>query len=91
MAKKMVSVDELKKHVYLFDKTECKMTGRTAIKEFGRTKEYLFEIYFPNMSMNVEKRWVRLQDLWHVRSASETVYVPKDLIDAVRRVVEEGK
>ena len=90
MAKKeMVSVDELKKNVWLFDKKECRMTGRTATKEYGRTKEYMFEIYFPNSSTNVEKKWVRLQDLWHVRSASERVYVPRDLLDAVRRCVAE--
>lgn len=90
MAKKeMISVDELKKNVWLFDKRECKMTGRTATKEYGRKKEFMFEIYFPNQSTNVEKKWVRLEDLWHVRSASERVYVPRDLIDAVRKCVEE--
>ena len=87
--KEMISVDDLKKNIWLFDKKECKMTGRTATKEYGRKKEYMFEIYFPNMSTHVEKKWVRLEDLWHVRSASEKVYVPRDLIDAVRRVVEE--
>jgi len=90
MAKKeMVSVDELKKQVYLHEKKECRMTGRTAVKEYGRQKQYMFEIYYPNSSTNVEKKWVRLEDLWHVRSASERVYVPRDLIDAVRRVVAE--
>lgn len=87
--KEMISVDDLKKNIWLFDKKECKMTGRTATKEYGRKKEYMFEIYFPNQTAHVEKRWVRLEDLWHVRSASEKVYVPRDLIDAVRRVVEE--
>lgn len=92
MAKKqMVSVDELKKNIWLFDKMECRMTGRTATKEYGRTKEYLFEIYFPNKmnSTQTDKKWVRLADLWLVRSASERVYVPRDLIDAVRRCVSE--
>lgn len=90
MAKKeMVSVDDLKKNTWLFDKKECRMTGRTATKEYGRQKQFMFEIYFPNSSTNVEKRWVRLEDLWHVRSASERVYVPRDLIDAVRRCVAE--
>jgi len=92
MAKKeMVSVDELKKNTWLHDKKECKLTGRTATKEYGRTKEYMFEIYYPNtMNNNTEKKWVRLADLWHVRSSSERVYVPRDLIDAVRRCVEES-
>jgi len=85
-----VSVEELKKNIWLFDKSECRMTGRTATKEYGRTKEYLFEIYFPNTQNTTTKKWVRIQDLWLVRSASEKVYVPTDLIDAVRKVVAEG-
>lgn len=91
MAKKeMVSVDELKKNIWLFDKKECRMTGRTAIKEYGRQKNFLFEIYYPNtMNSNTEKKWVRLEDLWHVRSASERVYIPRDLLDAVRQCVAE--
>ena len=86
--KEMVSVDDLKKNIWLLDKRECRMTGRVATKEYGRQKQLMFEVYFPNQH-NIDKRWVRLEDLWHVRSASERVYVPRDLIDAVRRVVEE--
>lgn len=91
MAKtKQVSVEELKKNIWLFEKKEVRMTGRTAAKEYGRQKTFLFEIYYPNtMNNNTEKKWVRLEDLWHVRSVSERVYVPTDLIDAVRRVVAE--
>lgn len=92
MAKKAhISIDELKKKYWLFDRMDVKLTGRTATKEYGRTKEYLFEIYFPNtQNNNTQKKWVRLADLWLVRSGSERVYVPMDLIDAVRKVVAEG-
>jgi len=86
--KTQVSIDELKKQSYLFDAKEVKLTGRCAIKEYGRTKEHMFEIYHPNCH-DSWKKWVRLQDLWVVHSASETVYIPKDLVDAVRRVVAE--
>ena len=89
MTKKQVSVDELKKNIWLFEGREVRMTGRVADKQYGRTKEYLFEIYYPNTQNDSIKKWVRLQDLWLVRSASENVYVPVDLIDAIKRVVAE--
>ena len=88
--KKKVSVNDLKKNTWLFDKKEVKMTGRVSEKQFGRKKEFLFEIYYPNtQNNNTIKQWVRLEDLWLVRSASETVYIPTYLIDAVRKVVAE--
>ncbi len=87
--KKQVSVNELKKNIWLFEKMEVRMTGRVSEKQYGRTKEYLFEIYYPNTQNNTTKQWVRLEDLWLVRSASETVYIPTDLIDAIKKVVAE--
>jgi len=87
--KKQVSVNELKKNVWLFDKKEVKMSGRCAEKQYGRKKEFLFEIYYPNTQNNTTKQWVRLEDLWLVRSASTTVYIPTDLIDAIKKVVAE--
>lgn len=86
--KQMISVDELKKKYYLFNNEEVRLTGRVAEKQFARQMEYMFEIYRPNSS-DGWKKWVRLADLWVVRAASETVYVPKDLIEAVRKVVED--
>ena len=86
--KKMVSVNELKQKTYLFDKDEVRMTGRVAEKQFGRQKEYMFEIYQPNRH-DSWKKWVRLSELWVVRFAHEAIYVPQDLVDAVRKVVSE--
>jgi len=88
--KRIVTVEELKRRLYLFEHQEVVLTGRTAIKDRGRRTRILFEIrpHNPN-DPNQHKQWVRLDDLYEVRPSHRTFHTSEDLVDAVRRVVQQ--
>lgn len=87
---KKITIEELKRRLYLYEHQEVILTGRTAVKNRGRRKVVLFEIrpHDPNHAHQF-KKWVRLNDLYEVRPTNRTFYASEDLVEAVRRVVKQ--
>lgn len=92
MERRTVTIEELKRKLYLYEHEEVILTGRTAVKSHGRRKTVLFEIrpHDPNHA-NQFRKWVRLNDLYDVRPTNRTFYASEDLVEAVRRVVQQKR
>lgn len=90
MERRTVTIEELKRKLYLYEHQEVILTGRTAVKSRGRRKVVLFEIrpHDPNHA-NQFRKWVRLNDLYDVRPTNRTFNASEDLVEAVRRAVQQ--
>ncbi len=87
---KQVSIEDLCKRLYLCEGVEVKLTGRVAKKTKRTGEVMLFEIR-PDDTAIKWKKWIHLKDLFeiHSTSAMRKVYLAADLLDAIKRAVDE--
>lgn len=88
--KNTVTLEQLMKKRFLYERTEVRLTGRYA-KKTTRGKEFvLFEIRPADINAPGWKKWLRYDDLYEIHQPLDRkVEFSQDLIDAVRRVKEQ--
>lgn len=84
-------MEYLRKKIFLLEKKEVILTGRTASKVTSRRKEsLLFETKPLNPNDTSGKRWVRLDELYEIHN-SQAPPRYEDLVAAVKKAVDKGK
>lgn len=77
--------------MFLLEKKEVILTGRTASKVTQRRKEnLLFEVKPVNPNDTSGKRWVRLDELYEIHH-SQAPPTSEAFLEAIRKAVEKGK
>jgi hypothetical protein len=91
MSQNKLTMEDLRKRIFLLEKKEVVLTGRTASKINQRRKDtLLFEVKPANPNIQGEKKWVRLDELYEIHH-SQAPPTYERLIEEVRKVVERGK
>jgi len=89
MKTNQITIEKLRKKIYLYEKKEYLITGRVASKINKRKESLLFEIKPLNQN-DQHKCWVRLEELYEIHH-SQAPPTSEAFIAAVRKAVEQGK
>lgn len=90
MSTNQITLEQLRKKLFLLEKKEVILTGRTASKIGRRKDTMLFEVKPLNPNDMSGKRWVRLDELYEIHH-SQAPPTTEEFVAAVRRAVEKGK